>query len=87
MTDRSFRGRVLHPDAAVEFEIHESSGIDWLELDLGVEIEGERIPLAEPIAALLARPDFTIEAIDEASPEPVMLPLGDGRLLALPGRA
>lgn len=85
VTDRSFRGRVLHPDAAVEFEIHESSGIDWLELDLGVEIEGERIPLAEPIAALLARPDFTIEAIDEASPEPVMLPLGDGRLLALPG--
>ncbi len=85
VTDPAFRGRVLHPDAAVEFEIHEGSGIDWLELDLGVEIEGERIPLAEPIAALLARPDFTIESIDEASPEPVMLPLGDGRLLALPG--
>lgn len=85
VTDRSFRGRVLHPDAAVEFEIHESSGIDWLELDLGIEIEGERIPLAEPIAALLARPDFAIESIDETSPEPVMLPLGDGRLLALPG--
>ncbi|SFU96713.1 Helicase conserved C-terminal domain-containing protein [Methylobacterium sp. 174MFSha1.1] len=85
VTDPSFRGRVLYPDAAVEFEIHESTGIDWLELDLGVEIEGERIPLAEPVAALLARPDFTIESIDERSAEPVMVPLGDGRMLALPG--
>ncbi|MGX7704247.1 DEAD/DEAH box helicase [Methylobacterium sp. Gmos1] len=85
VTDPSFRGRVLYPDAAVEFEIHESTGIDWLELDLGVEIEGERIPLAEPIAALLARPDFAIESIDEASSQPVMVPLDDGRMLALPG--
>ena len=82
--DRSFRGRVLRPDAAVEFAIHESTGIDWLELDLGIEVEGERIPLAEPVAALLARPDFSIEALDEASPEPVMVPLPDGRVLALP---
>lgn len=85
VTDPSFRGRVLYPDAALEFEIHESSGIDWLELDLGIEVDGERIPLAEPVAALLARPDFTIDSIDESSAEPVMVPLADGRMLALPG--
>ncbi|KTS38138.1 serine/threonine protein phosphatase [Methylobacterium indicum] len=82
--DPSFRGRVLHPDGAVEVAIRESTGIDWLELDLGVEIEGERIPLAEPVAALLAQPGFAIEALDETSPEPVLVPLPDGRVLALP---
>ncbi|TGD95038.1 DEAD/DEAH box helicase [Methylobacterium nonmethylotrophicum] len=84
VVEPGFRGRVLHPDAAFEVEIREGSGIDWLELDLGIEIEGERIPLAEPIAALLERADFTVESLDETASEPVMLPLPDGRILALP---
>ncbi|WP_171070477.1 hypothetical protein [Methylobacterium terricola] len=45
------------PEAAIAVEIpgspDESTGVDWLAPNLG---EGERIALAEPIGALLARP-------------------------------
>ena len=37
----------------------ESSGIDWFELALGIEIDGERRDLAPMLAALVSTPDFT----------------------------
>ena len=69
-------------DFDAEFE---SSGIDWFELSLGVEIDGERRDLAPILAALVARPDFSPDGIKELAErgERFYLPLDDGRHLSV----
>jgi superfamily II DNA or RNA helicase len=63
----------------------ESSGIDWFELALGVEIDGERRDLAPMLAALVAMPGFTPDRIKKLAEEGehFYLPLADGRHLSL----
>ncbi len=63
----------------------ESSGIDWFELALGIEIDGERRDLAPMLAALVATPDFTPDRIRKLAEEGdyFYLPLADGRHLSL----
>jgi superfamily II DNA or RNA helicase len=63
----------------------ESSGIDWFELALGVELDGERRDLAPMLAALLAAPDFDAGRIRKLADEGenVYLQLADGRYLSL----
>ncbi|MGT2436069.1 DEAD/DEAH box helicase [Bradyrhizobium betae] len=63
----------------------ESSGIDWFELSLGIEIEGERRDLAPLLAALVSAPGFTPELLTELADkgERFLLPLADGRHVAL----
>jgi superfamily II DNA or RNA helicase len=63
----------------------ETSGIDWFELTLGVEIDGERRALAPIVATLVATPDFTPDLIKQLAEEGghFYLPLADGRHLAL----
>ena len=67
-------------DAALE-----SSGIDWFELALGVDIDGERQDLAPHVAALVSAPDFTPDRLRLLAEkrERFYLPLTDGRKLAL----
>lgn len=67
-------------DAALE-----SSGIDWFELALGIEIDGERRDLAPLLAALVSEPGFTPELLTQLADkgERFFLPLADGRHLAL----
>ncbi len=69
-------------DIDAEFE---SSGIDWFELALGIEIDGERRDLAPIVAALVAAPDFSPELIKRLAEEDghFYLPLADGRHLSL----
>ena len=63
----------------------ESSGIDWFELALGVEIDGERRDLAPMLAALVAAPGFSPDQIKELAEagDHFYLPLADGRHLSL----
>ena len=63
----------------------ESSGIDWFELALGVEIDGERRDLAPVLAALVATPNFTTDRIKQLAEtgDHFYLPLADGRHLSL----
>jgi superfamily II DNA or RNA helicase len=63
----------------------ESSGIDWFELDLGIEIDGERRDLAPILATLVSNPDFTPDMIKQLADagDPLYVPLADGRHLAL----
>ena len=63
----------------------ESSGIDWFELDLGIEIDGERRDLAPILAALVGNPGFMLDAIEAMAGEGdhLYLPLADGRYIAL----
>ncbi|MET4258745.1 superfamily II DNA or RNA helicase [Bradyrhizobium sp. S3.12.5] len=63
----------------------ESSGIDWFELSLGIEIEGERRDLAPLLAALVSTPGFSPESLTALADkgERFLLPLADGRHVAL----
>lgn len=73
-------------DSSGEFDATlESSGIDWFELALGIEIDGERRDLAPLLAALVSAPDFTPEQLTHLADkgERFLLPLADGRHLAL----
>ncbi|MBR1278183.1 DEAD/DEAH box helicase [Bradyrhizobium sp. AUGA SZCCT0283] len=69
-------------DFDAEFE---SSGIDWFELALGVEIDGERRDLAPLLAALVSTPDFAPDLIRQLAEagDHFYLPLADGRHLSL----
>ena len=62
-----------------------SSGIDWFELALGIEIDGERRDLAPMLAALVSAPDFTPNSIKELAEngDYFYLPLADGRHVSL----
>ncbi|WP_018262566.1 DEAD/DEAH box helicase [Methylobacterium sp. WSM2598] len=84
-TAADFPLRLMRADGAFDAEIREGSGIDWLELQLGVELDGERIDLVGPILALLRRPGFDPAILDGPEGEKALvLPLPDGRMLALP---
>jgi superfamily II DNA or RNA helicase len=63
----------------------EGSGIDWFELDLGVEIDGERRDLAPMLAALVSAADFAPDLVKQLAEEGghLYVPLADGRHLAL----
>ncbi|KQP82934.1 hypothetical protein ASF57_12470 [Methylobacterium sp. Leaf117] len=81
-----FPGRLLRVGDSFEAEVHEGSGIDWLELHLGVIVDGERIDLIGPIVAMIAAPGFDLEMLESAAEddEASYLPLSDGRVLAFP---
>ncbi len=81
-----FPVRLLCGAGDVDASIREGSGIDWLELDLGVVVDGETIDLVPPIVALIGADGFDPSSFegrgDDA--EPFYLRLADGRFLALP---
>lgn len=73
-------------DSPGEFDATlESSGIDWFELALGIEIDGERRDLAPLLATLVSAPGFSPELLTQLADkgERFFLPLADGRHLAL----
>ncbi len=84
-----FPFKLVRGEGAIDAEIHERSGIDWFELDLGIEIDGERIDLVGPVVALISTAGFdpvalrSGDAADRDDEEPFYLPLGDGRFLAV----
>ncbi|WP_306422449.1 DEAD/DEAH box helicase [Methylobacterium cerastii] len=80
----NFPGRLLCVGDSFEAEVHEGSGIDWLELHLGIIVDGERIDLIDPIVTMIAAPGFDLELLETAAEddEASYLPLNDGRVLA-----
>ena len=83
--DEGFPIRVVTADPGSGFtaELDDSSGIDWLELHLGVIVDGERVDLVPALVRLItaADLDLKLEGADDAA---FLLPLPDGRLLSLP---
>jgi len=63
----------------------EGSGIDWFELALGIEIDGERRDLAPLLATLVSNPAFTPDMVRQLAEEGdhLYVPLADGRHVAL----
>ncbi len=82
--DDSFPYRLAESSGTFDAEF-ESSGIDWFDLTLGVEIEGERHDLAPLLAALVVSPDFSADRAKQLAEkdEHFFLPLADGRHVAL----
>ena len=81
--DETFPLQVISTDSVIEAELIEGSGIDWLELHLGVMVNGERVDLVPPLLRLLAKPD-TAALLEGPDDKPFVVPLADGRLLSLP---
>ena len=81
--DQDFPVQVLSADAEIDAELIEGAGIDWLELHLGVVVDGERVDLVPALIRLIARPEAAA-LVDGPDDKPFVLPLLDGRLLSLP---
>jgi superfamily II DNA or RNA helicase len=77
--------QVVRPDGAWSADVTDT-GVDWFELDLGIEVEGRRVPLLPLLLDLFKRaPDeMTPAALEAFGDEPVYGTLPDGRLLPIP---
>ncbi len=82
--DDDFPYRLADSTNAFDAEF-ESSGIDWFELGLGIEIDGEQRDLTSILAALVSSPGFTPDEIKLLAErgDRFYLPLTDGRHLSL----
>jgi superfamily II DNA or RNA helicase len=82
--DDDFPYRLATASGAFDAEF-EGSGIDWFELALGVEIDGERRDLAPMLAALVSNPTFTPDLVKQLAEDGdnLYVPLADGRHVAL----
>ena len=80
--------QVVAADDAWKVDINDS-GIDWFDLDLGIEVDGERVPLLPILLDLFERaPDeLTPSELDAFGDDHVFGTLPDGRLLPIPAGA
>jgi superfamily II DNA or RNA helicase len=81
--------RLAEPDGDLSAALEEGSGIDWLELHLGVMVDGKRVDLVPSLVAMIAASEmmgFDLpEQLNQADVEdPFLVPLRDGRFLPLP---
>jgi len=73
------------PSGEIDTEVLEGARIDWFELAMGVEVEGQKLDLAPMLANLVMSDRLdpaTVLAMAEAG-EDIYVPLDDGRHLAL----
>ncbi len=80
-----FPVRLVKPEGPFSVEIHEASdgsGIDWFDFDVGVMVDGVRINLVPALLELLGNPNHPAGGTHDA--HDVLIPLPDGRLLAVP---
>ncbi|MDX6750425.1 DEAD/DEAH box helicase [Geminicoccaceae bacterium 1502E] len=83
--DDDYPYQVVEPDDEWQVDVSET-GIDWFELDVGIDIAGERISLLPVLLDLFSRaPDeMTPAALASFGDEPVYGTLPDGRLVPIP---
>ena len=84
-----FPVRLAEPDGDISAALEEGSGIDWLELHLGVMVDGQRLDLVPSLVSMISTSEMAgldlAEKLNEADgDEPFLVPLKDGRFLPLP---
>ena len=82
-TDPGFRHRVVEAEGDWEASLGEKSGW-WFSLELGIDVEGERVPLLPVLAQAVRRMRAARDGEDLLQGETLYAPLPDGRTLALP---
>ncbi len=83
--DDDFPYRLAKPVGDLDTEVFESSNVDWFELGLGVQVDGEPLDLAPYLANLVMTHGLEPDAIAELaeSDDDFYIPMKDGRHLAL----
>ncbi len=81
--DSDFPWRLAQHDGTVDAQLKEGSGIDWFDLELGVQVDGVRVDLVPMLLRFLRRQGGAGEE-PEDSTAPLFLKMDDGRVLALP---
>jgi hypothetical protein len=78
--------RLAVPSGDISIEIREQPGIDWFDLDLGVMVDGAWVALVPAILDMIADNGLPVGGAPAATKDvpPLLLPLSDGRLLAVP---
>ena len=83
-----FPVRLAAAEGDVLAEVHEGSGMDWFDLDLGVMVDGERVSLVPALLNLIGDAGAAMAVLGAVSADdsaaPLLLPLPDGRILAVP---
>jgi superfamily II DNA or RNA helicase len=86
--DDNFPFQIITADTPIDASLEEADGrIDWLELHLGVTIDGERLDLVPALIKLISRMNGALPAEGPAegkTDDTFTLPLPDGRMLVLP---
>lgn len=59
--DKDFPFQIGKVTRDLEFAFNEGSGIDWLELDVGIEVDGEKVDLAPLLANLISNPAVDLD--------------------------
>jgi superfamily II DNA or RNA helicase len=81
--DDTFPVQVVTADTPIDGALVEDGRIDWLELRLGVMVDGERVDLVPPLIKMIGALKGSLPA-EGAEDDTFTLPLPDGRLLVLP---
>ena len=84
--DPSFRYRFAEVDGWYA-ELDETEGNDWFDLELGIEIDGERFSLLPTLVRFVAdlRKDKTLrDFLKDDSQQPMVMRMEDGQLVELP---
>ena len=83
--DSDFPYRLAKPSGDIETDFTEGQGIDWFELGLGVQVDGQKLDLAPMLANLVLTDGLDPEAVRTLARDgdDIYIPLDDGRHLAL----
>ncbi len=83
--DHNFPYRLAKPTGDILAQVHEGARIDWFELEMGVEIDGQKHDLAQILANLVLSDKLDPAEVEQmaAGGEDIYVPLDDGRHLAL----
>jgi superfamily II DNA or RNA helicase len=83
--DDDFPYRLAKPSGDLESEVFEGTGVDWFELGMGIQVDGEKLDLAPILAQMVLSggldPD-SVKALAEDD-DSIYVELADGRHLAL----
>ena len=83
--DHDFPYRLTKPAGDLDAEFTPGLGIDWFELGLGVQVDGQKLDLAPMLANLVLTDGLDPDAVRALADEgdDIYIPLDDGRHLAL----
>jgi superfamily II DNA or RNA helicase len=83
--DDDFPYRLAKPSGDLDTEIFEGTGVDWFELGMGIQVDGEKLDLAPLLASLVLTEGLSPAAVSVLAEDDddIYIPLADGRHLAL----